>query len=252
MSQNPGPAGPQFRADRPIEQESVCTTIVGGRPPGSGQPVGNIPRGIEVLVKKAAVDAAFKARLLSTRAAAAGEIGLRLEPAEAMMLTIAPAEQLEAVIARTAVPQEHRRAFLGQAAAAMLGVLAATGGVTTAGQILQAPGGVAPDRPYKPAPPYDQGRVVHVVAASLELDDEDVAPESLLADDLGADAASFLRLRAALNKEFKIKLTPESFSFKKIQTVGDAAAAVQKAVERRDRENPPPPSKGASGGIRPR
>ena len=87
------------------------TTIVGGRPPGSGQPVGDIPRGIEVLVKKAAVDAEFKALLLARRAAAADEIGLTLAPAEAMMLAVAPAEQLEAIIARTSVPSEHRRAF---------------------------------------------------------------------------------------------------------------------------------------------
>ena len=125
MSQSNGPAGPQFRADRPREQEAVRTTIVGGRPPGSGQPVGDIPRGIEVLVKKAAVDAEFKALLLARRAAAAQEIGLTLEPAEAMMLAVAPAEQLEAIIARTSVPAEHRRAFLGQAAAAMLAALVA-------------------------------------------------------------------------------------------------------------------------------
>ncbi|MGA2066034.1 MAG: hypothetical protein ABSG86_13760 [Thermoguttaceae bacterium] len=143
MSENPAPAGPQFRADRPVEHEAVRTTIVGGRPPGSGQPAGNIPRGIEVLVKKAAVDAAFKERLLGLRAAAAGEIGLRLAPAEAMMLAIAPAEQLEAVIARTAVPQEHRRAFLGQAAAAMLATLGVAVGVGCGPE----PKGVRPDRP---------------------------------------------------------------------------------------------------------
>lgn len=125
MSPSNGPAGPQFRADRPLEQEAVRTTIVGGRPPGSGQPVGEIPRGIEVLVKKAAVDAEFKALLLSRRAAAAEAIGLTLQPAEAAMLAVAPAEQLEAIIARTSVPQEHRRAFLGWAAAAMLAALGA-------------------------------------------------------------------------------------------------------------------------------
>ena len=123
MSQPSGPAGPQFRADRPLEQEAVRTTIVGGRPPGSGQPVGDIPRGLEVLVKKAAVDAEFKVLLLARRAAAAQVIGLTLEPAEAMMLAVAPAEQLEAIIGRTSVPLEHRRAFLGQAATAMLAAL---------------------------------------------------------------------------------------------------------------------------------
>ena len=61
----------QPQQDRPEEREAVRTTIVGGRPPGSGKEVGPIPRGIEVLVKKAAVDPAFKQILLEKRAKAA-------------------------------------------------------------------------------------------------------------------------------------------------------------------------------------
>ncbi len=143
MSDSPRTSGPQFRADRAVEQEAVRTTIVGGRPPGSGQSVGDIPRGIEILVKKAAVDDEFKELLLSKRAEAAGEIGLELDPAEAMMLRAAPAEQLEAVIDRTNVPQEHRRVFLGKAAAAMLAAL----GLGQAGCDKPAPTGSRPDEP---------------------------------------------------------------------------------------------------------
>ncbi len=130
----------QAGSNRPAEQEAVRTTIVGGRPPGSGQPIGEIPRGIEVLVKKAAVDPEFKIVLLERRAAAAAEIGLELQPAEAAMLAAVTAPQLEAIIARTTVPQEFRRAFLGKAAAAML---ATFGLVTSAG----CPLGSQPDRP---------------------------------------------------------------------------------------------------------
>jgi hypothetical protein len=121
-------------------------TIVGGRPPGSGQGIGAIPRGIEVLVRKAAVDAEFRAALLDERAAAAAQIGLTLEPAEASMLQGVPQAQLEAVIGRTRVPQEQRRAFLGNVAAAMLAAL----GVTTTGcgpEPPPAPAGIAPDVP---------------------------------------------------------------------------------------------------------
>ena len=67
MSGYEDPSGPQFRADRPTEQRAVRTTIVGGRPPGSGQPIGDIPRGIEILLKKAAVDPAFQELLLRQR-----------------------------------------------------------------------------------------------------------------------------------------------------------------------------------------
>ena len=152
MSEKQTPSGPQFHADRPREQEAVRTTIVGGRPPGSGQSVGDIPRGIEVLVKKAAVDADFKTLLLERRAAAAEEIGLQLEPAEALMLAAAPREQLEAVIAQTHVPEEHRRVFLGKAAAAMLAVLGAAvaaGLLTSAGVRARRPPtkGIEPDLP---------------------------------------------------------------------------------------------------------
>lgn len=44
------------RPEHAAEQEAVRTAIVGGRPPGSGTRVGAIPRGVEVLVKKASVD----------------------------------------------------------------------------------------------------------------------------------------------------------------------------------------------------
>jgi hypothetical protein len=147
MGQHGEPSGPQFRADRPSEQEAVRTTIVGGRPPGSGQPVGKIPRGIEILLKKASIDPAFRELLLGDRAAAAQSIGLTLDPAEVLMLTATPAEQLQAIIAQTVVPHEHRRAFLGQAAAAMLAAL----GAVTSGCEGQAPTkGIRPDGPPSP------------------------------------------------------------------------------------------------------
>jgi hypothetical protein len=101
------------------------------------------PRGIEVLVKKAAVDPAFKTLLLDDRAAAAAEIGLELSPSESFMLAAIPRAQLETIIAQTSVPEEHRRAFQGKAAAAMLAALS----IVTA-----APGcgtGSRPDRPDK-------------------------------------------------------------------------------------------------------
>ena len=100
-----------------------------------------IPRGIEVLVKKASIDAVFRSILLEKRAGAAAEIGLDLTPEEEAMLASVPASQLEATIARTQVPDEHRRAFLGKAAAAMLATL---GAVAIAGCPTK---GSKPDRP---------------------------------------------------------------------------------------------------------
>ncbi|MFW5692750.1 MAG: hypothetical protein ACOCWL_00905 [Thermoguttaceae bacterium] len=189
MSDSQRFSGPQFRADEAEEHEAVRTTIVGGRPPGSGQPVGPIPRGVEVLIKKASVDAGFRSLLLERRAAAADEIGLRLDPAEALMLAAAPAAQLEAIIDRTTVPQEHRRAFLGKAATAMLAAvgLSAAGcppvtlGVRPDGP-PPAPAGVPPDmppeRPEQQAVP--EGAAPHQQPERLEAVDgirPDMPPE---------------------------------------------------------------------------
>lgn len=110
------------------EQEAVRTTIVGGRPPGSGRANGAIPRGIEVLTKKAAVDPDFRTLLLRDRGAAAGMIGLELSRSEAAMLAVVPQGQLEAIIAATRVQKKILPAFLGRSAAAMLVALSTLGG----------------------------------------------------------------------------------------------------------------------------
>lgn len=89
-------------------------------------PARAVPRGIEVLVRKAAVDAEFRRLLLGSRAGAAEGIGLVLHPAEAAMLDAVPASQLEAIIAGTRVSPGLRRTFLTGAAAAMLAALGPT------------------------------------------------------------------------------------------------------------------------------
>ncbi|UCE27639.1 MAG: hypothetical protein JSW52_02485 [Candidatus Coatesbacteria bacterium] len=125
------------------EQPAVRTTIVGGRPPGPGKGVGSVPRGIEVLVKKAAVDPEFRAMLLSERSAGAAEIGLELSDAEAAMLDGVPETQLERIIANTTVSLKLRPAFMGRAAVVMLaalGVVTASGCASTFGSQPDDPG----------------------------------------------------------------------------------------------------------------
>jgi hypothetical protein len=106
----------------------------------------DVPRGLEVLVNKAAVDAAFRDALVRERAAAAARIGLVLEPAEAAMLDAIAAPQLETVIANTTVPPRFRAAFMGYAAAAMLAAvgLGVQGCIPTGGG---AAGGARADYP---------------------------------------------------------------------------------------------------------
>jgi hypothetical protein len=108
---------------RPEEQDAVFTTIVGGRPPGSGTKVGVTPRGVEVLVKKASVDPEFRKILLEKRGDAAQEIDLELTEAEKKMLSSISVEQLEKIIDNTKVEPEHRAVFLGTAGKLMLAVV---------------------------------------------------------------------------------------------------------------------------------
>jgi len=128
------------------EREAVRTTIVGGRPPGSGRDNGSIPRGIEILVKKAAVDREFRATLIEQRADAANTIGLELTASEAAMMKTIPERQLLSIISHTDVPDQERRVFLGRAAAAMLAVLGA-GVASSCGP--PATTGIAPDMPER-------------------------------------------------------------------------------------------------------
>jgi hypothetical protein len=101
------------------------------------------PRGIEVLVKKAAVDPEFRRLLLAKRAEAAARIGLKLDPAEVCMLAGVPAAQLESTITRTKVSERQRPIFLGTAAALILAAL----GTAQAATEPPPPGGISPDRP---------------------------------------------------------------------------------------------------------
>ncbi len=142
------------------EKEAVRTTIVGGRPPGSGRNTGTIPRGIEVLVKKAAVDPEFRELLFEQRGAAAATIELELDPAENAMLNAIPREQLAQIVSQTTVPVEQRRVFLGRLAVAMLAVLGVglagcKPEVTSLGIQPERPGtdGIRPDRPTNAPPP---------------------------------------------------------------------------------------------------
>ena len=155
------------------EMEAVPTTIVGGWPPGSGRDVGTIPRGVEVLLKKAAVDAEFRDRLLAERGSAAAAIELELDPAERAMLKAIPREQLENIVAQTVVPVEQRRVFLGRLAAPMLAVLGAAVTGCPAKPTPVTPLGIRPDTlrtNQPPAVPPSTNRVGSVTTEGIRPD----------------------------------------------------------------------------------
>jgi len=207
-----------------------------------------IPKGIEVLVKKASVDPAFKALLLERRAGAAQEIDLELDAAETMMLAAVPAGQLEAIIARTDVPQEHRRAFLGHAAAAML---AAIGTVATAApawgggfgcQPGGASGGMRSDlfgdkpskEPPKPKPqpkPKRPGtieeRVIDLVAQQFKIDKMTITRDTSL---MKTTFSAQVKLKKELEQEFDIKIPGPTF--KKLSNIGQIIDHVDSALRK--------------------
>ena len=121
-----------------------------------------IPRGIELLVKKAAVDADFRELLLDQRDAAADAIGLRLDAAESLMLRAAPREQVESIIGRTRVAPGLRKVLMSGAAALMLAAL----GTSTVSCERSVVTGSAPDLPE------ERGAATEVAGDSEEKSDE--------------------------------------------------------------------------------
>lgn len=131
------------------EGDAVRTTIVGGRPARSGRGSATIPRGVEVLLRKAAVDARFRELLCEERIREAEAIGLELDAAESAMLKSIPREQLTSIIPQTFGPVEQRRVFLGRMAAPMLALL----GVAVTGCPRAESAGIRPWAPSTDQPP---------------------------------------------------------------------------------------------------
>jgi membrane carboxypeptidase/penicillin-binding protein PbpC len=101
-------------------------TIVGGRS-RSDRIVRDIPRGIEILLKKAKADAAFRELLLRDPLQAARSIELELGESEAKMLTCAPRAHLRAMVDHTSIPRQQVAVFrTAKTAAALVLALAST------------------------------------------------------------------------------------------------------------------------------
>jgi hypothetical protein len=159
---------------RTDEAEAVRTTIVGGRPPGSGRNNVPVPRGIEVLVKKASVDAGFRELFLKQRGKAAATIQLELDPAENAMLSAIPQEQLAQIVDQTTVPMELRSAFLGRVALVMLAALGVGLAAPSPAQPLDAQPGQSNAIPTQaqPATPSSNTGPSVAVAGAVALPDK--------------------------------------------------------------------------------
>ncbi len=140
------------RNDRVEGEDAITGAADAGATPRLGEEIDrHIPRGLEVLIKKAAVDAAFKNILFEQRADAAAAIGLKLTSAEEAMLAAVPLPQLEGIVAHTRISPKLRPAFLGYAGGAMLAALSAVS-AACGGSPFDPPAPLG-TRPGPPAPP---------------------------------------------------------------------------------------------------
>ncbi len=169
------------------EPASPRTTIVGGQPqehPGTVP----VPTGIQVLLRLAALDPAFRRQLTERRGDVAQAAGVDLTPSERAILAAIPAAQLEQVAASMPPPPPPRREFLRKTAATAVVLL---GGAAMAEPLAgcigecvprsdrtQMPltGGAAPDLPPTDTsqPPPEQP----VQGEDEDDDDDDVIPEA--------------------------------------------------------------------------
>ena len=101
-------------------------TIVGGRS-ADNRPMGNSPRGIEILLKKASVDREFAKVLLQSPEEAARLISLDLQDSERRILLNTPRSTLETMIRNTTVKRHQLSAFKSLSASLMLAAVLAVG-----------------------------------------------------------------------------------------------------------------------------
>jgi len=169
--------------------------------------------------------------LLQQRSQAAAEIGLDLGDAESMMLNSVPEKQLEAIIAQTRVPQEHRRAFLGKAAGAMLAALGATGaGAASAGieailgRHVVSQGG-RPDMPEAAAGATVESRVIALIAAEAKTPEALITAETSFVADLQIDSPQREAVCRSVEREFGVAIGDVAFA--RFRTVGDLVDHVE-------------------------
>jgi len=170
-----------------------------------------------------------------------------LGPNDQKVLRAAPALQLEAIIDRTTVPQQQRRAFLGKAAAATLAALCAGQADEASGRMPPAAGGarvdvpkpkfrgatgIRPEPPVEPRPPqipqlrttiFDR-HIRAILAAETGVPVPRIGGNTRLVADLHIDPETARRVRIAILRRFGVRIRDDVAA--QIHTVDDLITAV--------------------------
>ena len=72
-------------------------------------------------------------------------------------------------------------------------------------------------------------KLQQIIADVLNLDVDEITPETTFVDDLGADSLDVYQIIMGIEEEFDIEIPQEEAE--KIVTVGDAAEAIKSALE---------------------
>ena len=72
-------------------------------------------------------------------------------------------------------------------------------------------------------------KLQQIIAGVLNVDVDEITPETTFVDDLGADSLDVFQIIMGVEEEFDIEIPQEEAE--KITTVGDAAEAIKNAVE---------------------
>jgi len=124
--------------------EFVSKTIVGGRPRRRKTYRLNIPAGIEKILYIAAIDPAFRARLLEDRAGAVASKKVVLTPSESAVLASVPDETLGTMIDQIQPKMHGKRRFMKAVAVAAVTLATGTAAVACDGEDVK---GVTADVP---------------------------------------------------------------------------------------------------------
>lgn len=195
--------------------------------------ISKVPRGIEVLVKKASVDPKFRELLLADPQAAARSIELSLTQFEQEMLGTVSQSQLLAIIKATVVPESQRRVFIEATAATMIlaiGGLAVLALGVSAGHISDNPIDSSPRTTIEPPKSNYIYNIRQAVATALGTSYETLPAEPFATEAFNAAAQYKFCHEIARSDDIGLSVYIPPAKLARWKTVKEVADYIDRAV----------------------